>query len=375
MIRILTGNLFDSKAQTLVNTVNCVGVMGKGIALGFKNRFAEMFEEYRLRCARGEVKLGEPYLYKQLFGPWVLNFPTKDHWRSVSRLCDITDGLRHLKTHFREWGIESLAVPSLGCGNGGLEWRVVGPLLYRELSQLGIPIEIYAPIGALPTEMSATFLERSPEGDSTQAGANPAARIKPSWVAVVEILSRIDREPFHWPIGRIGFQKLAYFATQAGIPTGLQFEKGSYGPFSSEVRPMITAMVNNGMVTEERRGTMFQVEPGPTHCDCCREYRRDLESWEPIIRRVADLFVRLNTHRAEIAATVDFAFRLQVDACNGTASESDVLEEVMRWKQKRRPPLDRSEVAAMVRTLNVLGWIELGFSSDLPVATEASLDV
>ncbi len=93
MIKALTGNILESKAQTLVNTVNCVGVMGKGIALEFKNRFPEMFKDYEQRCRRKEVMLGKPYLYKSLFPPWVLNFPTKGHWRSVSNLQDIVRGL------------------------------------------------------------------------------------------------------------------------------------------------------------------------------------------------------------------------------------------------------------------------------------------
>src|SRR5437667_12575601 len=94
------GNLFDSKAQTLVNTVNCVGIMGKGIALEFKKRFPEMFLDYENRCARKEVELGKPYLYKRVVPPWILNFPTKGHWRAVSKLSDIIAGLEYLKQHY-----------------------------------------------------------------------------------------------------------------------------------------------------------------------------------------------------------------------------------------------------------------------------------
>ena len=129
MIRVLSGNLFESKAQTWVNTVNCVGVMGKGVALGFKQRFPEMFADYQRRCERGEVRLGRPYLFKHLVGPWIVNFPTKQHWRQVTNLQDIISGLEYLRAHYKDWGIKSLAVPPLGCGNGQLEWRVVGPTL------------------------------------------------------------------------------------------------------------------------------------------------------------------------------------------------------------------------------------------------------
>jgi len=146
-VRVLTGDLFQSKAQTLVNAVNCVGVMGKGIALEFKKRFPAMYQDYVARCAAKQVRLGEPYLFNRPTLPWILNFPTKDDWRSVSRLSDILIGLEYLERCCREWGIESLAVPALGCGEGKLEWQVVGPALYDHLSRLGIPVELYTPHG------------------------------------------------------------------------------------------------------------------------------------------------------------------------------------------------------------------------------------
>src|SRR6266536_5356806 len=113
-MRILVGDILQSKAQTLVNTVNCVGVMGKGIALEFKRRFPEMYDDYVRRCDSHEVRLGRPYLWRSLTPPFVLNFPTKNHWRSPSRLDDIVEGLRYLREHYAEWGITSLAVPPLG---------------------------------------------------------------------------------------------------------------------------------------------------------------------------------------------------------------------------------------------------------------------
>ena len=153
MIKVLIGDLFTSKAQTLVNTVNCIGIMGKGIALEFKKRFPDMFKDYEERCKRKEVKLGKPYLYRRLMLPWILNFPTKGHWRSVTKLADLERGLEYLLAHYKEWGITSLAVPPLGCGEGQLEWRVVGPTLYRYLSRMDIPVELYAPYGTPHEEL------------------------------------------------------------------------------------------------------------------------------------------------------------------------------------------------------------------------------
>lgn len=145
-VTVKRGDLFESTAQTLVNTVNCVGVMGAGVDLEFRKRFRAMHEDYVRRCGRGLVRLGEPYLFEHLVGPWVLNFPTKQHWRSGSNIDDIVAGLDYLKFHYRQWGITSLAVPPLGCGHGGLDWAVVGPLLYRHLGELEVPVELYGPM-------------------------------------------------------------------------------------------------------------------------------------------------------------------------------------------------------------------------------------
>ena len=147
MIAICSGDILQSRAQTLTCTVNCKGVMGKGLALRFRKEFPEMYRDYVARCSRGEISLGRPYLFKPLFPPWILNFPTKGHWRAQSRLEHILSGLEHLRDNYGEWGIESIAVPALGCGLGGLKWADVGDLIYGKLSELDIPVELYLPEG------------------------------------------------------------------------------------------------------------------------------------------------------------------------------------------------------------------------------------
>lgn len=104
---------------------------GPLLALGFKERYPEMFRDYVQRCKRGEVRLGQPYLWAPMFDQWILNFPTKDHQRSLTKREDIVSGMEYLARNFRDWGITSLAVPPLGCGEGKLEWTIVGPTLYR----------------------------------------------------------------------------------------------------------------------------------------------------------------------------------------------------------------------------------------------------
>ncbi len=123
MIEFRQGNLLEADADGLVNTVNCVGVMGKGIALQFKQAFPENLREYELACRRGDVQLGDMFVVRlgHLTCPrYIINFPTKNHWKARSRLDDIRRGLAALVAVVRDLGIESIAIPPLGCGNGGL---------------------------------------------------------------------------------------------------------------------------------------------------------------------------------------------------------------------------------------------------------------
>jgi O-acetyl-ADP-ribose deacetylase (regulator of RNase III) len=140
-ITFVHGDIFASSAQTLVNPVNCRGVMGKGLALAFTARYPNMVIEYKRLCASHELRPGQLHLYRAEV-PWVLNFPTKDHWRSPSRLEYIERGLEHLVISYAAWGIVSIAFPQLGTGNGGLDWDDVQPIMRRYLDPLPIEVEI-----------------------------------------------------------------------------------------------------------------------------------------------------------------------------------------------------------------------------------------
>ena len=234
MVKVFFGDILKSNAQTLVNTVNCVGIMGKGIALEFKEQFPDMFNDYVERCNRNEVRLGKPYLFKRLTPPWILNFPTKGHWRSVSRIEDIVKGLKYLLQHYKEWGITSLSVPPLGCGQGQLEWKIVGPTLYRYLSQLDIPVELYAPHDTPHEELQPEFLDQDIDIKPVEPGLAPE-RVKPAWVALVEILSRLEQEPYHWPVGRTTFQKIAYICNPRRFAHWTALSKIKFRPILSRV--------------------------------------------------------------------------------------------------------------------------------------------
>jgi O-acetyl-ADP-ribose deacetylase (regulator of RNase III) len=139
------GDILEATTQVVVNTVNCKGVMGKGLALQFKKKYPKMYKEYKQRCREGKITLGQLHLYKGTPQYWILNFPTKNHWRNKSKLEYIEKGLLEFKEKYTEWGISSIAFPRLGCQHGGLNWTDVKPLMERYLGDLpGLKVEIFS---------------------------------------------------------------------------------------------------------------------------------------------------------------------------------------------------------------------------------------
>lgn len=369
-VRLVTGNVLDSPAHTIVNTVNCVGVMGKGVALAFKRRYPDMFTDYVARCDRGEVQLGRPYPY-QADDHLIINFPTKNHWRAVSRLQDIVEGLRYLQAHYRQWGVTSLAVPPLGCGNGQLEWNVVAPTLIRYLSQLDVPVDLYVPHGE-STDDPQLMLDI--EGAIPDVAEHVERYVPPEWVAVVAILDRLQRREHHWPVGRIMFQKLVYFASQTGIPTGLDFEPNSYGPFAPQLNRHVARLQNNGLAVERQAGNMFEVLVGPTYRDAVASYRDNLEQWRPAVDRTVDLMARMNTTTAEVAATVHYAAGALAGELGRRPNASEVIHAVEQWKMRRQPAVHRSDIVDALAVLGLRGWLDVELDDDAAVLIDELID-
>lgn len=169
MITEAEGNLLDAPVDALVNTVNTVGVMGKGIALQFKRAYPVMFKEYAAAAKRGDLAIGRMHTWRtgQLSGPTIIiNFPTKRHWRGSSKLADIEAGLDDLVDVVRREGVGSIAVPPLGCGQGGLDWAVVEPLIRSKLAQLGdVDVRLYPPAGPPPAADMPTTARSHRPGD------------------------------------------------------------------------------------------------------------------------------------------------------------------------------------------------------------------
>lgn len=160
-IIVIHGNIFNSKAQTIVNTINCVGVMGKGIALVFKLRYPNMFEQYQKYCSQHLIGIGKLWIYKgDESDPWVLNFPTKTHWKLPSEYDYIEKGLQKFVETYKEKGITSIAFPLLGANNGGLEKDKVMEIMQQYLKQCDIPVEIYEYDPKAPDDLFEIFKQK-----------------------------------------------------------------------------------------------------------------------------------------------------------------------------------------------------------------------
>lgn len=369
MFKALIGDLFVSKAQTLVNTVNTVGVMGKGVALEFKKRFPDMFDDYAARCERKQVKLGEPYLYHDLAGATVVNFPTKDHWRSPSRLADIERGLDYFVIHYAEWKITSIAFPPLGCGNGGLEWTEVGPLIYGKLHRLPIGIEVYAPYGTSKHELTEEFLG-GPAQMSLEGRGRKHEKLNPEWVVLVEVLRELGEQPYAPPVGRVIFQKICYVLTEMGVNTGFEFGKGSYGPFADEVKLALHNFANRNWLQEEQLGQLMALRVGPQYDSDRAKFTEVLKTHSRKIAKTVDLFSRIkNTEQAEELVTVLYASRvLKSSKPQHEVAEQELLDYVLSWKKTWRTDEKQQAVAGAIRNLVMLGWMKLEFSESFPEA-------
>ncbi len=225
MLKLKRGNLLEEKTQALVNTVNCVGVMGKGVALQFKQAFPENFKQYQKACKNNQVQPGRMFTVatESLLNPqYIINFPTKRHWRQKSHLEDIQAGLLALTQEVQTLGIRSIAMPPLGCGNGGLAWAEVEPLIVKAFESLPeVEVILFEPAGAPAASAIKT---------GTSKPKMTAARA--SLIRVLELYGLSG-----YRTSRIEIQKLAYFLKVAGEPAlqKLHYQKFHYGPYAHDL--------------------------------------------------------------------------------------------------------------------------------------------
>ncbi len=244
MITFTQGNLLEARAEALVNTVNTVGVMGKGIALMFRERFAENFSLYAAACKARQVQTGRMFVTEahELDGPrWIVNFPTKQHWRAPSQMAWVTDGLQDLRRFMIEQKVKSIAIPPLGAGNGGLEWGEV-----RE--------QIEATLGDLSTEILVFEPTRQYQNVAKRAGVE---KLTPARALIAELVRR------YWVLGMecslLEIQKLAWFLEGAieryspgDNPLKLQFVAHKYGPYANRLDHLLNNLDGSYLHCEKR---------------------------------------------------------------------------------------------------------------------------
>jgi len=244
MIRLTRGNLLEAEVEAVVNTVNTVGIMGKGIALMFKERFPKNYDTYVRGCKNGELEVGRMFVTRneEFFGPrWIINFPTKKGWRASSRLEWIEDGLRDLVRTIEEKRIKSIAIPPLGCGNGGLDWHDVRPLIEAAIDGIDdLEAVVYEPTGEYQNVAKQRGVEKL-----TPAGALVAEMVRRYCVIGIDC-SILEVQKLAWFLER-GCTLLA-----AGDPFKFDFKADKYGPYSDRLRMLLDNLDGSYLRCERR---------------------------------------------------------------------------------------------------------------------------
>ena len=343
MIEYTTGDILNADAEALVNTVNCVGVMGRGIALQFKNTFPKNFKAYAAACKREEVQPGRMFVYETGFltnPKYIVNFPTKRHWRGKSRMEDIDAGLHALVEEIRARGIHSIAIPPLGSGLGGLEWQDVRARIDVALRDLDdVRVIAFEPNG------------RQDHGKAFKSRAVP--NMTAGRAALVVLMNRYLSgllDPF---VSLLEVHKLLYFMQEAGQPLKLRYKKATYGPYAENLRHVLHAIEGHmvsGYRGEDAPHTQLELVPGAVS---------DAEAFlqeDAVTRKHFDRVVELvdgfeSPFGLELLATVHW-----VMVREHTASVDDVITQTYAWGEHKREFTQR-QIGLAVNTLRERDWL------------------
>jgi O-acetyl-ADP-ribose deacetylase (regulator of RNase III) len=348
MIEYKSGNILAEDAEALVNTVNTVGISGRGIALRFKEAFPENFRAYQLASRRHEIQPGQMFVFetKRLTNPrYIINFPTKRHWRGRSRLSDIESGLSALAREIRTRDIHSIAIPPLGSGLGGLNWTDVKPRIERALRGLNdVRIVVFEP---LPKATAGTL------SGGIGPGHEPPA-MTPGRAALIGLVDRYLRglmDPF---VTLLEIHKLTYFMQEAGERLKLRYVPAPYGPYAENLRHVLRA-VNEYFITgygdvDERPDRQIALVEGAARR--AREVLASNSATAERFDRVANLVEGFETpYGLELLATVHW-----VAKHGGATTIEKALRATHQWGV-RKQSWPQSHIQLSWRVLVDKGWL------------------
>lgn len=343
MIFIKKGNLLQDEAEALINTVNCVGIMGKGIALQFKQAYPEVFKEYEKACRREEVQPGKMHFVetKSLFNPkYIINFPTKRHWKNKSRMEDIESGLVDLVKVIKELNIKSIAVPPLGCGNGGLKWADVRPKIETVFEQLpDIELHLYEPAG-------------SPNPDRIKIGTS---RPKMTRSRALFLMLMNDYSVPGYKLSLLEVQKLAYFLQTVGEPLRLRFEKGKYGPYADNLNHVLQRLDGHfirGFGDRNRDAEIYLIDDAEKEAE--QFLLEDNEAFEHL-EKVRDIIEGYETpYGLELLATVHWVAKTTPEI---KSNVQKVIEEVHNWNERKREVFKEKHIVKAWERLGLIGLL------------------
>ncbi|MER6139290.1 macro domain-containing protein [Streptomyces sparsogenes] len=353
MIRHGTGNLLLADVDALVNTVNTVGIMGKGIALQFKRAYPSNYDDYKAACERGDVVVGRMHVHAldQVGGPrFIVNFPTKRHWRSPSRIEDIAAGLVALRDEIVERGIKSIAVPPLGCGNGGLNWGAVEPMITRVLGNIpGVEVLVWQPSGAPRPETMPTATERPL---MTRERAAFLAALNRYVSASIARGLTFDRR-----VSLLEAHKVAYFLQRFGLPLGLTFEKGIYGPYAPHLDTAVSNMEGHFLTGfgDGTSGAQAILELDKEAVDEAETFLSKSQTFEEVANNLQKLSTGFeDPFGMELLSTVLFAAEKLVEP---PATPQKAAKCIQGWNQRKQRLFTDAHVTTAWERLQSVGLL------------------
>lgn len=350
MIEHTQGNLLSADAEALVNTVNCVGYMGKGIALQFKQAFPQNFKAYQRACKTEEVQPGKMFVFEtgNLVNPrYIINFPTKNHWRGKSRMEDIEQGLQDLIAIIRKLSIRSVAIPPLGSGLGGLDWQQVKPRIEAAFADLAdVHVLLYEPKGA------------------PEAGRMPVRTKRPNLtVARALFISLMDRYgALDYRRTLLEIQKLAYFLQEAGERLRLRYEKGLYGPYAHNLNKVLETLEGHytrGFGDSQKPDTEIELMRGAVAE--AEQFLAEHHDSRERLDQVTELIAGFETpYGMELLSSVHWVV---VRDERPVRNADEAVEAVHAWNDRKRGLFQPKHIKVAWQRLEEHGWLNMNQSA------------